>query len=106
MLVSRFGNILCNGDDEHSIMKPVRHAERINVNTGYIKYAKETQGGAQGVPVLFRDQQKQISLTNELLTATDTEGFPYFITEPCLNHTKLFLEALIYGETWALQSKL
>ena len=60
-------------------------------------------GLSKGLPRTFEDA---ISRAGELLDSGLSASNPHFeVGTQCLNHTEMFLEALVQGQPWAIRSK-
>ena len=110
IFVSPFGQIRADDQSEHgegNPWRPLGHAEKVQLPE--VKYSESAQqfthSSNELTWMLAGADDQMIATVEGLLGDMDAAATPYYITEPCLNHTKIFLEALVNREMWALGSK-
>ena len=88
------------------VMTNARHAYE-----KYLKRGNEHEENIHGkIPSsLLMDTGKDVTARAAQLLTNDGVGAPvdwrFDVSDKCLNHTEMILEALVSGEMWALQSK-
>lgn len=88
-----------NDVDYFKVLQNVR-----NLSRQALKYSSDEDNVKRG-KLFYRNIDDVIGRAEKLLTSGLDSNPLYEVSELCLNHSKLFLEALVNSEQWALRSK-
>lgn len=99
---------VCESEDASQRWTPLKHAELINIHRPAEKYSESLQNTKHSeseLDFLLQANIHTIARAEHLLADIEAANTSYYISEPCLNHTKIFLEGLSQRAPWAWQSK-
>lgn len=87
-------------DDEVDYFKVIQNARKLSQEA--LKYSPQQNQVNHGQFLVY-SKKDAITRAEELLASGLDVDSPYNVSSLCLNHTKLFLEALVNKEQWALR---